>query len=98
VNDIFTQRKIHILLVVLAYSVILSFFLLSHNALKISGLNEVGEEEKCPHIIKSANTDTTAPIITFLNPAINNTLIRTASYEFIVNITDANPLYQETFQ
>lgn len=89
-NDIITQRKI-IILLVLAYSVFFSFFLLSQNTLKYSGLNDGGEEEKFPYIIKSANNDTTAPIITFLNPDINNTSIRTTSYVFIVNITDANP-------
>ncbi len=90
-NDIFTRRKILILLVVLAYSVNIFFFLLSQNPLNNYGLNDVREEEKIQYIIKSANNDTTAPIITFVNPDINNTLIKTVSYEFIVNITDANP-------
>lgn len=90
-NDIFTQRKILILLVVLAFSVNFFFFLMSQNTLKNYGLNDVCEEEKLPYVIKSANSDTTAPIITFLNPDINSTSIRTATYEFMVNITDANP-------
>ena len=90
-NDIFTRRKILILLVVLAYSVNIFFFLLSQNSLNNYGLNGVREEEKIQCVIKSANNDTTAPIITILNPDINNTLIKTVSYEFIVNITDANP-------
>lgn len=90
-NVIFTQRKIRILLLVLSYSVILSSFLLSQNLLKKSGLNDVSEEEKFPNVIKSANGDITPPNITFLNTEMNNTLIRTRYFEFMVNITDANP-------
>ncbi|MFW9821723.1 MAG: hypothetical protein ACFFE4_02230 [Candidatus Thorarchaeota archaeon] len=41
--------------------------------------------------IKTANNDTTAPMIKFVKPDINNTSIKTSYYEFIVNITDANP-------
>lgn len=90
-DDIIKQRKSLNLLVVLAYSVILSFFLLSLNTLKFSGLNDVSEEEKFPNTIKSANGDITAPNITFVNTEINNTSIRTRYFEFMVNITDANP-------
>ncbi len=90
-EDITKQRKSLILLVVLASSVISSFFILSLNILKIGSLNEVLEEEKFSYVIKSANGDTTAPIITFVNPELNNTTIRSTYFDFMVNITDANP-------
>jgi len=90
VNDILTRRKIIILLVVLASSVNF-FFLLSQNTLNYYGLNDVSDKEKIQYIIKSANNDTAAPIITFINPEVNYTSIRTGFYEFIVNITDTNP-------
>jgi hypothetical protein len=38
-----------------------------------------------------ANNDTTAPIITFIQPSTNNSQITTSSYNIIVNITDDNP-------
>ena len=55
------------------------------------GLNTVAKNVDLPYTIKSANNDTTNPIITFVKPDINDTSIRTRYYEFIVNITDANP-------
>ncbi|MFX0135372.1 MAG: hypothetical protein ACFFDN_17140 [Candidatus Hodarchaeota archaeon] len=41
--------------------------------------------------LKLANNDTTAPIITFIQPSTNNSQITTSSYNIIVNITDDNP-------
>ena len=40
---------------------------------------------------KLANNDTTAPILTFINPAINNSIITQHSYDIIINVTDDNP-------
>jgi hypothetical protein len=88
VNVILTRRKAFILLVVLVFFANLPFFFLSSKIVN-QGLNN--SVEKLPYTIKSANNDTTAPIITFVRPDINDTSIRTRFYEFIVNITDANP-------
>jgi len=43
------------------------------------------------NISQGPSNDTTAPIITFIQPEINNTIIRINSYTIIVNITDENP-------
>lgn len=42
-------------------------------------------------ISQGPNNDTTAPIITFIQPENNNTIIRLKPYNIIVNITDENP-------
>jgi hypothetical protein len=91
VNNILTKRKILILLFVLICSMDLSVFLLLQNTIKLGRLNNVAGELKHPSIIKSANDDTTAPIITIIIPNANNTSISTSFYEFIVEVTDANP-------
>ncbi|MHA1930889.1 MAG: hypothetical protein ACW96X_00020 [Promethearchaeota archaeon] len=77
--------------IVIVYSVNLSLYLLSPKALSNDGLNERAENVNLPNTIKSANGDTTAPVITFVRPDNNETSIRTRYYDFIVNITDANP-------
>lgn len=91
VNIVLLKRKImkeFLTIISIGYFI----FILTTPVSSISiALGSIEEDIKFPYIIKSANNDTTAPIITFLNPTINNTLIRTDSYEFIVNITDANP-------
>lgn len=43
------------------------------------------------YISQGPSNDTTAPVITFIQPEINNTIIRIKSYTIIVNITDENP-------
>ncbi|MFX0105371.1 MAG: hypothetical protein ACFE75_07765 [Candidatus Hodarchaeota archaeon] len=40
---------------------------------------------------KLANNDTTAPILTFINPSINNSIITQYSYDIIVSVSDENP-------
>ncbi|MFX0003390.1 MAG: hypothetical protein ACFE9C_06005 [Candidatus Hodarchaeota archaeon] len=43
------------------------------------------------YLIQDPTNDTTAPIITFIQPAMNNTVIKTSSYIIKVNISDENP-------
>jgi hypothetical protein len=59
--------------------------------LKISSLTGVSEEKKLLFTVKSSNADSTPPKITFVNPDVNNISIKTSYFEFMVNITDANP-------
>ncbi|MFW9826066.1 MAG: hypothetical protein ACFFEY_00410 [Candidatus Thorarchaeota archaeon] len=40
---------------------------------------------------QSSFNETNAPIIIFIQPALNNTIIDQSSYSFLVNITDENP-------
>ncbi|MFX0023089.1 MAG: hypothetical protein ACFE9S_12250 [Candidatus Hermodarchaeota archaeon] len=42
-------------------------------------------------VSQGPNNDTTAPDIMFIQPEINNTIIKTKSYTIIANITDENP-------
>ena len=42
-------------------------------------------------ITQGPTNDTTAPVITFIQPDMNNTIIRIKSYTIKVNITDENP-------
>ncbi|MHA2283004.1 MAG: hypothetical protein ACXAC5_19360 [Promethearchaeota archaeon] len=90
-NDISTKRKFLVLLIVIAYSANLSLYLLSPKALSNDGLNDMAENVILLDNIKSSNNDTTAPVIIFIRPDINDTTIKTTYYEFMVNITDANP-------
>lgn len=90
-NYILTKRKFLILLIVIAYSANFSLYFLSSKTMNNGGLNGVAENVDFPYAIKSANNDTTTPVITFIKPDINDTSIRISYYEFIVNITDVNP-------
>ncbi|MFX0165346.1 MAG: hypothetical protein ACFE9V_08500 [Candidatus Hodarchaeota archaeon] len=49
------------------------------------------DEFEFPNMIKSANNDTTPPVIIFIQPETNNLTIKSKSYDIIVNITDSNP-------
>ncbi len=79
-KHILTKRKFFIFLVIVAYSLNLTIFLLTPKILSNDAFS-----------LGAANDDTTAPVITFVKPDTNDTSIRTRYYDFIVNITDANP-------
>ncbi|MFW9972903.1 MAG: hypothetical protein ACFFDF_22140 [Candidatus Odinarchaeota archaeon] len=49
------------------------------------------DDEKTLVFTQDAINDTTAPIITFVQPEVNNTIIKKISYTIIVNISDENP-------
>ncbi len=53
-------------------------------------LNRLSNNDKI-FISQGPTNDTTAPIVTFIQPENNNTIIRLKSYNIIVNITDENP-------
>lgn len=88
-NAILTRKTLLITFIVVIFSGNLTLNFLPPNASQNNGLDNWIENEI--DFIKTANNDTTAPIITFVKPDINNTAIRTSYYEFIVNITDENP-------
>ncbi len=52
--------------------------------------NDLGNNEVLSYAQGPIN-DTTAPIIIFIQPTENNTIIKQKSYNIIVNITDDNP-------
>ncbi|MFX0041049.1 MAG: hypothetical protein ACFFCY_17900 [Promethearchaeota archaeon] len=56
----------------------------------LNKIDSFGSKETFYHIQDSTN-DTTAPTITFIQPAMNNTIIKTRSYIIKVNISDENP-------
>jgi hypothetical protein len=58
------------------------------------GSGDVGyntEEDKSYFIIKSANGDNSSPVIEFIKPDNNDTIITNSYFDVIVNITDENP-------
>jgi len=50
-----------------------------------------GSSKETLVITQSPINDTTAPVITFIQPEINNSIIRRKSYTIIANISDENP-------
>ncbi|MHA2036473.1 MAG: hypothetical protein ACW972_05635 [Promethearchaeota archaeon] len=90
-KDILTKKKFFIFLVIIAYSLTLTIFLLTPKRLNSDGFNFGAENANIPYNIKPANDDNNAPIITFVKPDSNDTSIVIAFYDFIVNVTDDNP-------
>lgn len=88
-NAILTRKTLLITFLVVIFSGNLTPNFLPPNASHNNGLDNWIESDI--EFIKTANNDTSVPIITFVKPDINNTSIRTSYYEFIVNITDENP-------
>ena len=53
--------------------------------------NSKMEDIKIHEIKESANNDTVAPVITFVQPSTNNSVIKKDFYEITVNVSDDHP-------
>ncbi len=90
-NAMLTKRKTKIVLLFIICFANLTVLIIPQTPLTTIGTDDIMDERKFPYTIKSANNDTTAPVIVFIKPDINDTLFTGKSYDIIVNITDDNP-------
>jgi len=69
----------------------IQFSLINYNSGNLTEVNSNLGNNGVVSFAQSPSNDTTTPIIVFIKPAENFTIIRQYSYNFIVNITDDNP-------
>ena len=90
-NNMVTKSKIKIAFLI---SICFASFAVFNISKPLLGSGDVGyntEEDKSYFIIKSANGDTSSPVIEFIKPDNNDTIITNSYFDVIVNITDENP-------
>lgn len=90
-NAMLTKRKTKIVLLFIICFANLTVLIIPQTPLSTIGNDDLIFEPKFPYAIKPANNDTTAPVIVFIKPDINDTTFTGKSYDIIVNITDDNP-------
>ncbi len=90
-NAMLTKRKTKIVLLFIICFANLTVLIIPQTPLTTIGTDDIMDERKSPYTIKSANNDTDAPVIMFIQPNINITTITGKFYEIIVNIADDNP-------
>ena len=94
------QKEIMKTIAIITYFILIIANFIAHNLIITLNLDNVVEDgeplnnntfQNLIFTPKIANNDTTAPIITFIQPSTNNTIITQNSYTIIVNISDENP-------
>ncbi|MBY8991204.1 MAG: hypothetical protein KGD58_10665 [Candidatus Lokiarchaeota archaeon] len=65
--------------------------IISKPLLSSCNYNCIPEEDKSYFMIKSANGDNSSPVIVFIKPDNNDTIITRNYYDIIVNVTDDTP-------
>ncbi|MFW9942352.1 MAG: hypothetical protein ACFFFT_15040 [Candidatus Thorarchaeota archaeon] len=86
-----TKRTINIVLLVVICFVGFTFLIFPKTTLNNFNIDDVLDERTCLDWIKSANNDTSPPIITFIQPDTDNITIKSKIYYIIVKIEDENP-------
>jgi hypothetical protein len=85
------KRTINIVLLVFICFVSSAFLFFPQTSLSKIDFDDVLDERTFQDEIKSANNDTSPPIITFIQPDTDNITIKSKFYDIIVNIEDDNP-------
>jgi len=88
-NTIKTKSKIKISFLIFFCLTGFTVFIISKPSLSTYGYDHITNESS--FTLKSANNDTSAPIILFIKPDNNDTIITGNYFDIIVNITDENP-------
>ena len=88
---VFKNNKISIAFLVIILIALNTAFLIQQKHLISLTQEDRVNDENIPIMKESANNDTTAPSITYIQPPENNSIIKKNYYEIIVNITDDNP-------
>jgi len=86
-----TKRTIKIVLLVVICFASYTFLFFPQTSLNNIDSDDIVDEGKFLYVIKSANNDTTPPVITFIQPNTNDTSTKSRFYDIIVNIEDENP-------
>lgn len=90
-NTMVIKSKIKIAFLIFISLASFTVFIISKPLLGSGDVGYNTEEDKSYFIIKSANGDNSSPVIEFIKPDNNNTIITTSYFDVIVNITDLNP-------
>ncbi|MFX0029502.1 MAG: hypothetical protein ACFE8B_09850 [Candidatus Hermodarchaeota archaeon] len=86
-----TKSKIKIAFLILICFMSFTIFIITKITLSYNDLVNITMEEKYLLNIKTANSDTSPPAISFIKPDINDTKITGNFYDIIVNVSDENP-------
>ena len=86
-----TNSKIKIVFLISICFMSFTALIITNTSLSYNDSVNILREENYSFTIKTANGDTSSPVISFLKPDTNNTKITGNYYEIIVNITDENP-------
>jgi hypothetical protein len=84
------KSKFKIVVVFYIFLVGLTVFIISKSPLRVIDYFDIAEKEKDLFSLKTANNDTSSPIISFIQPDNNDTVITRKYYDVMVNITDDN--------
>jgi hypothetical protein len=86
-----TKSKIKIGFLIFICLAGFTVFIISKPLLSTSNYGYITEQDKPYIVIKSANGDNSSPVITFIKPDNNDTVVTKNSFDIIVNVTDENP-------
>jgi hypothetical protein len=86
-----TKSKIKIAFLIFIFFASFTVFIISKTPSSTRDYSYVSEENQSFFTIRSANGDNSSPVITFIKPDNNDTIITGNYFDIIVNITDLNP-------
>jgi len=87
----FEKNKFFIFSLIIILITINTSFLIQQEPFTSTISNNKMENVNVYDIKQSANNDTVAPVITFVQPSINNSVIKKKFYEIIANVSDDHP-------
>ena len=90
-NTMVTKSKIKIGFLIFICFAGFIVIIISKPLLNTGNYSYIPEEDKSYFMIKSANGDNSSPVIAFIKPDNNDTIITGKYFDIIVNITDENP-------
>ncbi len=87
----FEKNKLFIFSLIIILITLNTSFLIQQEPFISTISNNKMEDINVHDIKQSANNDTVAPVITFVQPSTNNSVIKKNFYEIIVNVSDDHP-------
>ena len=87
----FEKNKFFIFSLIIILITINTSFLIQQESFTSTISKNKMEDINVYDIKQSANNDTVAPVITFVQPSINNSVIKKKFYEIIANVSDDHP-------
>jgi len=89
-----TKSKIKIGFLILICFASFTVIIISKTEIYPHDYGYITEEDKSSFTVKSANNDTDPPVITFIKPDNNDSIITGNNYDIRVNVADVNPPLQ----
>jgi len=87
----FERNRLFIFSLIIILITLNTSFLLHQEPFLSIGMISKMEDINVNNVKQSANNDTIAPVIKFVQPSMNNSVIKKDFYEIIVNVSDDNP-------